>query len=114
MAGVGKRGGQKMTKYLAHGGKRPLGKHGMQITRQRPSLKGINIYQIEENLEEWVKSGIVKKQKGTYIINLKGLGYDKVLGQGKPEHKLKITAKAFSKSAEKKLESAGGEAIKEE
>ena len=112
-AGSGKRGQQKETKYLAHGGKSPLGKHGFQITRQRPSLKTINIHEIESKLLEWTKSKQIKKEKDTYIIKLKELGYDKVLGTGATKSKLKITAKAFSKSAEEKLKSAGGEAIKE-
>ena len=112
-AGSGKRGAQKKTKYLAHGGKSPLGKHGFQITRQRASLNTINVRQIETNLDSWLKEKKIKKEKEVFTINLKTLGYDKVLGVGKLTHKIKVTAKAFSKSAEEKLKSAGGEAIKE-
>jgi len=112
-AGSGKRGQQKKTKYLAHGGESPLGKHGFQITRQRPSLKAINLYELESNLATWLKEKQIKKEKDTYIIKLKELGYDKILSTGTIKSKLKITAKAFSKTAEEKLKSAGGEAIKE-
>ena len=112
MAGVGKRGGQKLTKYLAHGGKRPIGSHGMQITRYKPSLKTINLYQIEASLDLWMDSKLITKEKYVYVIELRKVGYGKVLSQGKLTHKLKITADAFSKAAEAKITAAGGELIK--
>jgi len=110
-AGSGKRGQQKETKYLAHGGKSPLGKHGFQITRQRPSFRTINLAQIETNLDGWVEAKKVTKTQSVYVIDLAKVGYDKVLGVGKLAHKLKITAKAFSKRAEERIKAAGGEAV---
>ena len=110
MAGVGKRGGQKETKYLSQGIK-PIGKHGMQITRYTPSLKTINLYQIEENLGAWLEAELVKKVKDVYTIELRKVGFGKVLSQGALKHKLEIIADAFSKAAKEKIEAAGGKVI---
>lgn len=112
MAGIGKRGQQKKTKYYING-KNPIGKQGMQITRIRPQAKTINLYQIEASLTKWLTDKKIKKEKDVFIINLKLLGYDKVLGVGKLESKLKITAKIFSKAAAERIKAAGGEAITE-
>ena len=38
-------------------------------------------------------------------------GYEKILGRGSITKALKVTAKAFSKSAIQKIEGAGGECI---
>jgi len=110
MAGVGKRGGQKETKYLAKGIK-PIGKHGMQITRYTPSLKTINLYQIAENLGVWLEAGLINKTKDVYTIELRKVGFGKVLSQGNVKHKLEIIADAFSKAAKEKIEKAGGKAV---
>ena len=47
----------------------------------------------------------------TIIVKLDELGYDKLLGTGKLNHKLIVEAKAFSKSAVKKIEEGKGKAI---
>jgi large subunit ribosomal protein L15 len=45
-------------------------------------------------------------------INVLELGYEKVLGEGKLSKPLTIEAKFFSKQAVKKIEGAGGKAVK--
>lgn len=52
------------------------------------------------------------EQVGKKEINLSELGYDKLLGTGKLSKPLIVEAKYFSKSAIKKLEKAGGKAVK--
>lgn len=110
-AGVGKRASQKKTWWLQHGGKSPLGKHGMQITRWPVRIKGINLEQINSSLDEWVADKKATKEKDGYVLNLKSIGYDKVLSMGEIKSKVKITARAFSKKAEEKIKKAGGEAV---
>ena len=53
----------------------------------------------------------IQKEKDTFIVKLDDLGYDKLLGTGKLNHKLIIEAKAFSESAIKKIEESGGKTI---
>jgi len=52
------------------------------------------------------------EKTGESKINLKELGYDKVLGSGKVTRPLIVEAKSFSKQAIKKLEEAKGKAVK--
>jgi large subunit ribosomal protein L15 len=52
------------------------------------------------------------KQKNLEKINVLDLGYEKVLGTGKLSKPLEIEAKFFSKQAVKKIEKAGGKAVK--
>ncbi|MEM5801960.1 MAG: uL15m family ribosomal protein [Candidatus Aenigmatarchaeota archaeon] len=61
------------------------------------------------NLEEIDKLAEKEKLKE---IDLSQLGYEKVLGKGKLTQALTIKAKYFSKSAIKKIEQAGGRAVK--
>ena len=61
------------------------------------------------NLKELDK---LAKKTGKKKINLKELGYDKVLGSGKITKPLIIEAKSFSKKAIEKLKKAKGKAVK--
>ena len=72
------------------------------------NIRIINIKDIEENLEKFIKDGIVKKKTNNYYINLKEMGYDKLLGSGKVWHKFIINVDYCSESAMKKIEEAGG------
>jgi large subunit ribosomal protein L15 len=99
---IGKRGGARKSRYLAKGIK-PYGQSGMPATQKGPSDKVINLATIYEKLETWVKQGKAKKEKDTYVINLKQLGYDKLLSGGSVKQKLNITVDKISKKAAEKL-----------
>ena len=61
------------------------------------------------NLKELDK---IAKEKNLEKVNVVELGYEKVLGEGKLSKPLIVEAKFFSKQAVKKIEEAGGRAIK--
>jgi len=107
-AGQGKRGSQKKTKYLAKHIK-PIGKIGMRSLRIPKPLKSVNLKQIADKLESWVKSGKVKKEKTLFIVDIKKLGFSKVLGNGKLSEKVKIITPSASKTVEEKIKLSGGE-----
>lgn len=65
----------------------------------KKKMKGINLRDIQKIAGKEIEIDITKK------------GYGKVLGGGELEKPLKIKAYAFSESAKKKIEKAGGEAI---
>lgn len=98
MAGTGKRADQKKSLILKKYGKEYFGKHGFK----RP-LK------------------LMKKGKtiNLNIINLKtkegdtfdATKYDKVLGSGNLDKKIKIKANSFSKNALEKIKKSGSETI---
>ena len=71
----------------------------------------INLKVIEESAAEWVDQGNASKKGKTVSIDLKKMGYDKLLGTGVPSQAYKITISAASAKAVEKVEAAGGEII---
>jgi len=79
------------------------GKKGFKIPLAvAKKVKAINLSELDK----------LAKKTGKEKINLKELGYDKVLGSGKITKPLVVEAKSFSKKAIKKLEEAKGKAVK--
>ncbi len=111
MAGTGKRGDQKKPSIWA---KRYFGKRGFKPKGIiRKAVNPVNLLVIEAKIDEWLQKGVAKKVDDVYEVDVRKLGYDKVLGYGKLTRKYKIIAPAFSEKAGKKLKSAGGEAVVE-
>lgn len=72
----------------------------------------INLGQIEERLEQFSSLNVISKtEDGKLEIDLVKAGYDKVLGMGKLSSPIIIKCKAFTETAIKKIEEAGGKAI---
>jgi len=95
-AGKGKKsGGQKKTKMLAMG--KRLGKYGFK-NKSSKKLKSINLNDLMKHV----------KNKS---VDAKALGYDRVLGRGKPIQGVTVKAKYFTKSAKNKIEKVKGKAI---
>mgnify|MGYP001573394809 CR=1 FL=1 len=109
MAGSGKRADHKktlVTKLYGHG---YFGKQGITSKgTERDKRKRINLQQIQDNIENFVKKGIAKKTTKGYEINLSGY---KILGDGELKEKLIIKAKNASKSALEKVKEKNGEII---
>lgn len=106
MAGSGKRSGQKTTLIAKLYGHDYFGKQGITSKRtQKDKRDRINLKEIEENLNNYVKKGIAKKIKDAYEINLENY---KILGDGEVKNKLNIKAKEASESAMNKIKEAGG------
>lgn len=101
--GVGKRGSHKMTRALTELGRKSIGYTGMRLARRQLNTEVINLGQIEERLDSWIKAGTAKKEGDAYVIDLTALGYDKLLGTGELKHKLKINVSQMSESAKSKL-----------
>jgi len=108
MAGTGKRADQKKPSILKEYGSSYFGKLGFKLPQKlQRKEKTINLFYIEENLDK-----IAKKEGDMYVVNLKELGYDKLLGVGIITKKLKIMVSSYSKKAENKIKEHGGEIIK--
>ena len=71
----------------------------------------INLKVVEESAAEWVDQGNASKKGKVVSIDLKKMGYDKLLGTGVPSQAYKITISAASAKAVEKVEAAGGEVI---
>jgi large subunit ribosomal protein L15 len=109
MAGTGKRGDAK--KPMIWKDPKYFGKYGFKKKNIRENIIPINLSYFEEKLDKLVAKKLVEKQGDTYIIDVKKLGFNKVLSQGKLKNKYKITSPRFSKEAAEKIKAAGGEAI---
>jgi ribosomal protein L18E len=59
-----------------------------------------------------LEKGKITKDGDVFVLNLNKLGYQKLLGTGTTNLKLRVTVNNCSASAEKKIVAAGGEVIK--
>ena len=116
--GAGLRGGRgnagchKTKRIMYERVGRVWGSHGFK----RPQTvvmanNAINLKVIEESAAEWVDQGNASKKGKVVSIDLKKMGYDKLLGTGVPSQAYKITISAASAKAVEKVEAAGGEVI---
>ena len=78
-----------------------FGKKGFTPLRKK-EVKSISLKKLDE----------IAREKNLEKVNVLELGYEKVLGEGKLSKPLTIEAKFFSKQALKKIEEAGGKAVK--
>jgi large subunit ribosomal protein L15 len=107
MAGSGKRADQKKPSLWKE---KYFGKHGFS-PRTVKAIKTVNINFLDQNADKFVKLKLATSQDGKYVINLKKLGFDKLLGKGKVTKKLDITADTASKQAIESVKSAGGSVL---
>lgn len=107
-AGSGKRADAKKPSFWKNA--KYFGSYGFTSYTRR-KIKAINISEIEKILETLLAENKIEKEKDTYVIDLSKLGYQKLLGRGKPTQKLKIKADIVSKKAQQSIEQAGGNVI---
>jgi len=91
-----------------------FGRHGFKRPQSVVSSNVvINVNDIEEKLQDYLKSGIATQDGDIYKVNLTELGYDKLLGTGRITVPVEITVSSASPGAVKKIEAAGGKVITE-
>ena len=98
MAGSGKRSDQKKPSIINEYGNSYFGKRGFRRKNIIRRISTINI----KDLNNYKDS-----------VNLKELGFDKLLGKGNINKKLVVTINSASKKAVEKIEKAGGKVIKD-
>jgi large subunit ribosomal protein L15 len=107
-AGSGKRGDAKKPSYWKI--KKFSGKHGFT----NPTTKAvymITISQLNSSIQQLVGMGSAVKNDNVYKINLSELGFDKLLGTGKPLYTFEIVVAKATDSAIKKIEEKGGSVL---
>jgi len=109
MAGTGKRGDVKKPSIWKN--KKYFGKHGFKKKNITVKIKTITITAIEQMLLKLVSKKLVEEKSGVFEIDLKKLGYNKLLSTGKATKKMKITTSYASAGAIEKVKAAGGEVI---
>lgn len=68
----------------------------------------LSIHQLELKLENLVADKKATKDGDSFAVDISGLGYDKLVSDGKVTKTLAITAPMASKRAVEKIEAAGG------
>ncbi len=116
--GAGLRGGRgnagchKTKRIMYERVGRVWGAHGFKRPQSVVSANNsINLKTIEECSNSWVAEGVATKKGKIVTIDLKEMGYDKLLGTGTTEQSYKLTVSAASAKAVEKIEAAGGEII---
>jgi large subunit ribosomal protein L15 len=109
-AGTGKRGDQKKPSIWKYDNYPKPGKHGFK-SKNKIRQKPVNLIDIERKFDRLLEKGIIKKKESFYILDLKDMKKNKLLGTGNITKKMKITALYASASAVSKVKKAGGEVV---
>lgn len=89
-----------------------FGRRGFELPQGvKHVYDSVNIGDIDENIGRLLKEGIAEETDGRISIDVTKLNCEKVLGDGKVSKPLLVRAYSFSKSAVKKIEASGGEAV---
>lgn len=113
--GAGNRGGRGKCGACKHHAVRALlrgytyGKHGFK--RPQKVIFGtetINIGELDAMVPELLRTGIAEEKDDVVHIDADRLGVGKVLGAGRVNRVLNVSAPAFSATAISKIENAGG------
>lgn len=105
LAGLHKHKWSYTTKYCPE----HFGKLGIKAKPKK--IRAINLKDLDQSVEKLLEQKLAEKEGNKIKIDLKKIGYDKLLGSGKVTKALIVEAKYFSKNAIKKLEEADGKAI---
>ncbi|MEK6852712.1 MAG: uL15 family ribosomal protein [Nanoarchaeota archaeon] len=113
MAGTGKRADHRKSWVLANIGPSYYGKRGFVPIRKK-EIKAINLSEVQEKLEKFLKLGIAKKNDGGIEVDLSKAGYNKLLGAGNlhVKEKLFVKVQGASRNAERKITEGGGKVLK--
>ena len=90
-----------------------FGKKGFTPRGGQQKRRVINVGELGALITKLSKEQKVEKKSGKVILDLKELGYDKLLGKGKVTQPLVVKGVSCSETAVKKIEMAGGLVLKE-
>ncbi|MBW2976679.1 uL15 family ribosomal protein [Candidatus Woesearchaeota archaeon] len=90
--------------------KRYFGKHGF-TSRDKGSVKAVSIKYLDENTMELISQKLMDKDGEIFSVDLKKLGFNKLLSDGKAVNKYRVEVPYASKKAIEKIKSKGGDVI---
>lgn len=109
-AGSGKRGDANKP-YFRVKLKKELGKFGFSNNKYRQFYEPVNLYYLENSFETLKSKGFIKENSGLFSLDVSKLGFNKLLGTGKPTRKYEIIVDYASKSAIEKVTALGGKVV---
>lgn len=113
--GAGNRGGRGRAGHRDHRFTHYLlrdevhnGKHGFvnPVSREKTAL---SVGAIDLMADRLVEEGLATREGDLYLIDVVGLGIEKVLGGGQVRRMMNLSANAFSVRAKEKIEARGGQ-----
>jgi len=75
------------------------------------SVRAINVGTLCEMADKLVEAGLARIENGVCVVDVRALGYNKVLGEGKVTKPLQVIAPVVAKRAKEKIEGAGGRVV---
>ena len=90
-----------------------FGKKGFTPRGVKRKVSVINVGELEELIGKLSMERKLKKKGKKTVLDLEGLGYDKLLGMGKITQPILVRVGSHSEAAVKKVEEAGGQVLKE-
>jgi large subunit ribosomal protein L15 len=82
-----------------------------KTSRKRPKI--INVGELDDLASKLETEKKLEKKETKVFLDLEGLGYNKLLGNGKIIQPMLVKISSYSESASKKLEEVGGQILKE-
>ena len=107
MAGTGKRSDNKKPSIWKN--TRYFGKYGF-VSKNVRKIKAVNISYLDENILKLPGDAVIKENE-FFSVDIKKLGFNKLLSDGKAVNKYKIKVPYASKKAIEKIKNNGGEVI---
>jgi large subunit ribosomal protein L15 len=90
-----------------------FGKKGFTPRGVKQKVSVINVGELDELISKMSKEQKLEKRGGKVVLDLEGLGYDKLLGKGNVTQPILVKTGSYSETAVKKIEEAGGQVLKE-
>jgi large subunit ribosomal protein L15 len=88
-----------------------FGKYGFKRPQKLiKRLETVNLAYIDERIPDLLERGIASEEDGMVVLDVRDLGFEKVLGSGRITRPVHIKALEFSESAVEKITEAGGKA----
>ncbi len=112
MAGSGKRADTKKPSIIKEFGGSYFGRRGFTTPSCKyPGHVCLNVGELSACIDRYVADKLVEKKGDAYHVDLKKLGFTKLLGRGQVLCKLHVVAPAVSVRAKEKIEKAGGSLV---
>ncbi|AAB84534.1 MULTISPECIES: uL15m family ribosomal protein [Methanothermobacter] len=88
-----------------------FGKYGFKRPQKLiKRLETVNLAYLDEMIPELLERGVASEEDGMVVLDVRDLGFEKVLGSGRITRPVHLKAYEFSRSATEKIEEAGGKA----
>lgn len=93
-------------------GKHYIGKKGFtSVAQKKQGMRTLNLHQLSDIADRLVREQKAQMEDQKVIIDLKKLGYGKLLGMGSVSRPMRVRVDRCSAEALRKLKEANGEAI---